>query len=321
MASIFLFSYSLLSLLLDPINVLSYNHQDFIRRRHSYFPDFRCLHSYLLSHSINHADASSCVHVKVVENMDQSKTSFQDIFIQSKSWGRNPVLIRQAFNTEAHELLWTLLNNSTSSKHQQLNNSWPTWEDIKKLASHEDVESRWITHIPKDDSSWSLDLGPFDPEDVDEALATWDYRTNPIMDDENDEDARDDMLRRSTLIVNDVDRFIPSLFYWIDKTFTFIPHWRRDDGQVSLAHQDGGIGPHIDEYDVFLIQMAGTRRWELGKRIISVVEELEDNFLIQGLDVRIIRDWHNEKGEDFILFPGDVLYIPPRIAHCGTAQR
>ncbi len=92
-------------------------------------------------------------------------------------------------------------------------------------------------------------------------------------------------------------------------------------------------GPHTDDYDVFLIQMAGERRWDIGKRIISNKEELEN--LYDGLDVRILNFWESEvngstststststKGqlvESFVLHPGDVMYVPPRFAHCGTA--
>ena len=251
----------------------------------------------------------SDIHVKVVDHIPSS-SAFQDVFIHSQSWGRNPILIRGAFQAEAQNL-------SQKSHHTNNNNSnnnkWPKWEDVKDLASNEDAESRWITHVPNDDTSWTLDLGPFDPQDVDESLST---NLNEIPMIENHKDT----MIRSTLIVNDVDRFIPLLFKWIDETFTFIPNWRRDDGQISLANYGGGIGPHVDEYDVFLIQMAGVRKWELGKRIISVAEELEGDFLVPGLDVRIIRHWDAERGQEFMLYPGDVLYLPPRIAHCGIAQ-
>lgn len=90
---------------------------------------------------------------------------------------------------------------------------------------------------------------------------------------------------------------------------------------VSLSNDGGGIGPHTDDYDVFLIQMAGTRKWDIGKRFISSKEEIEG--LQKNLDVRILDFWDKEIHEDlvetFILQPGDVLYLPPRVGHCGTA--
>lgn len=107
-------------------------------------------------------------------------------------------------------------------------------------------------------------------------------------------------------------------------SFSFIPTWRRDDGQLSLAQKGGGIGPHVDNYDVFLIQTNGQREWKIGNRIVTVKEEMEKN--IPGLDLRILGE--NIKGtsseellwEPFILEPGDCMYLPPRVAHQGIAQ-
>jgi len=259
--------------------------------------------------------SSACFEVKVF-NYTKSYQSFQGLFLNSQCWGRHPLLIRGAFKADADYLLQLHTDSVHTEQEQQEKKTWPTWEEIKTLASNEDAESRWITHTPNDDSSWTLDLGPFDSVDVDDALSST-HRTKSTFEDTLDVDET----IRSTLIVNDVDRFVPSLFNWIHDNFSFIPHWRRDDGQVSLAHEGGGIGPHVDEYDVFLIQMAGVRRWELGNRFITVVEELEGDLLIKNLDVRIIRNWDAEKGEAMVLYPGDVLYLPPRIAHCGTALR
>jgi len=93
-----------------------------------------------------------------------------------------------------------------------------------------------------------------------------------------------------------------------------------DDGQVSIAERGGGIGPHVDNYDVFLIQMSGTRTWQVGRRKINDQEERDK--MIEGLDVRVLNDWNSEGGneqEEWIVNPGDLLYLPPRVAHCGTA--
>ena len=75
-------------------------------------------------------------------------------------------------------------------------------------------------------------------------------------------------------MVNDIDRFYPPLADWIHDTYHFLPHWRMDDGQISLAEQSGGIGPHVDNYDVFLIQMSGTRAWQVGRKELSIKEEM-----------------------------------------------
>ena len=130
--------------------------------------------------------------------------------------------------------------------------------------------------------------------------------------------------RRKTLVVNDIDRYYPPLADWICTTFHFIPNWRKDDGQISLAERNGGIGPHVDNYDVFLIQMSGTRVWQVGREELSV--QKERNALIDGLDVRILKNWGLasrdrqdleeepcEKMEEWIVHPGDLLYLPPRV--------
>ena len=93
-----------------------------------------------------------------------------------------------------------------------------------------------------------------------------------------------------TLILNDVDRHHPPLSKWIDDTFDFIPRWRRDDGQISVSNGDGGgIGMHVDNYHVFLVQMYGTKQWDVGHNMIGVKEERE--LLIDDLDVRVLNGW------------------------------
>ena len=111
-----------------------------------------------------------------------------------------------------------------------------------------------------------------------------------------------------------------------------------DDGQVSLAETGGGIGMHVDDYDVFPIQMSGSRTWRVGRNIIDAREERDGT--IDGMDVRVLRDDRksdddnvdNGDGEaegggggkqgmmdEFVVHPGYVLYLSPRVAHCGTS--
>jgi 50S ribosomal protein L16 3-hydroxylase len=211
----------------------------------------------------------------------QSNFTFE--FASSNSWGKSPLLIRNAFSEEAAKV------GSPSSP-------WPSWDEIIELAENEDAETRLISHNPSDDHSWKLKLGPLDLNS----------------------DIPDDFW---TIVVNDCDRFYSSLSDWVAETFLWIPQWRRDDAQISLANTGGGIGPHVDDYDVFLIQMKGTREWQVGKRKISIIEELKG--LVKRIDVRVLDFWDTEmeKGlvETFILNPGDVLYLPPRFGHCGIA--
>eukprot|EP00547_Thalassionema_nitzschioides_P001789 CAMPEP_0194217018 /NCGR_PEP_ID=MMETSP0156-20130528/20148_1 /TAXON_ID=33649 /ORGANISM="Thalassionema nitzschioides, Strain L26-B" /LENGTH=451 /DNA_ID=CAMNT_0038945927 /DNA_START=301 /DNA_END=1657 /DNA_ORIENTATION=+ len=173
--------------------------------------------------------------------------------------------------------------------------SWPAWELIEEIAGYDNSEARLIGHVPNDLSSFDLEIGPF------RDLSCLKERGS----------------MKWTLVVNDVDRFQPDLADWIDCTFDFIPRWRRDDAQVSLAQKDGGIGPHVDNYDVFLIQTSGKREWCIGCDKISVEDEFDN--LVQEIPVRILKNWENILSCSLILEPGDVLYLPPRIPHCGTA--
>ena len=113
-----------------------------------------------------------------------------------------------------------------------------------------------------------------------------------------------------TLLVQEVDRLIPEVGALLDR-FRFLPDWRLDDVMVSYAPTHGTVGPHIDNYDVFLLQGAGHRRWQIGS------EPVDNEEIVPDLDVRILADFEAE--EEFVLGPGDLLYLPPRVAHYGVA--
>ena len=217
-------------------------------------------------------------------------------FASSDAWGKHPILLRNAFLKEAEALK---SHSDEAATAVTTTTPWPTWEDIMDLASDDEAESRLITHVASDEHSWSLELGPIKDDDLPkrESETKW------------------------TVVVNDVDRFHPCLSDWIGNVFGMIPQWRRDDGQISLSNEGGGIGGHVDDYDVFLIQMGGTRKWDVGKRRISTRKEIEG--LIPSIDVRVLDFWDDEVEknlvESFILEPGDVLYLPPRFGHRGTA--
>jgi 50S ribosomal protein L16 3-hydroxylase len=93
--------------------------------------------------------------------------------------------------------------------------------------------------------------------------------------------------------------------------FRFIPNWRIDDVMVSYATDGGGVGPHFDQYDVFLIQGLGKRRWQVGA-VCDSASELQSHD-----DLRLLAKF--EAINEWILEPGDILYVPPRIAHNGVA--
>ena len=151
------------------------------------------------------------------------------------------------------------------------------------LALEEQVESRIIECK---DAQWQLHHGPFTTSDFNRELP-W------------------------TLLVQAVDHYIPAVAE-LRKLIDFIPQWRVDDVMVSYAVDGGSVGPHFDNYDVFLLQGEGTRLWKLGQFCD------ESTPLLPHDDLRILRDF--ECSAEYLLGPGDMLYVPPGIAHWGIAQ-
>jgi 50S ribosomal protein L16 3-hydroxylase len=194
-----------------------------------------------------------------------------------KYWCRAPLLIRNAFNPSDDAL--------------------PAWEDILELARDADAgeSARLITHVPSQLDSFQLRFGPFDNDDFEELKSD---KTN----------------EKWTLLVNDVDRYLPDLCDWVDAKFAAIPRWRRDDAMVSLAPAGGGIGPHVDSYDVFLIQLKGKRTWRAGPTLSHWQER---NALVPDLPVRILQTPYEY--QEFVVQAGDCLYLPPRVSHWGTS--
>lgn len=112
------------------------------------------------------------------------------------------------------------------------------------------------------------------------------------------------------LLVQAVDHHVPEVAALLD-AFRFIPNWRIDDVMVSCASDGGGVGAHFDHYDVFLIQGAGRRRWQVGARCD------ESTPLLPHDQLRLLADF--KATEEWVLEPGDILYVPPRFPHNGTA--
>ena len=94
------------------------------------------------------------------------------------------------------------------------------------------------------------------------------------------------------------------------RQFRFIPDARLDDLMISFATDGGGVGPHFDSYDVFLLQAQGKRRWRIGAQ--------KDLSLVEGMPLKILRNF--KPSEEFLLEPGDMLYLPPHYAHDGVAE-
>ena len=111
-----------------------------------------------------------------------------------------------------------------------------------------------------------------------------------------------------TLLVQGVDHALPAARELLER-FSFIPYARLDDVMVSYAPPGGGVGPHFDSYDVFLLQGEGRRRWRVSRQ-----RDLE---LVPGAPLRILRRFRPSR--EWLVQPGDLLYLPPRCAHDGIA--
>ncbi len=155
--------------------------------------------------------------------------------------------------------------------------------ELFKLAASEDVESRLIQHQA---GRWSLRHGPL-PRRALPALAT----------------------REWTVLVQGVDLHDDAAHALMQR-FAFIPQARLDDLMISYASDGGGVGPHFDSYDVFLLQAQGRRRWRIGRQ--------KDRTLLEGLPLKILA--HFEPEEEYLLEPGDMLYLPPLWVHDGVAE-
>jgi len=112
-----------------------------------------------------------------------------------------------------------------------------------------------------------------------------------------------------TLLVQGLDLHLDAA-HGLLKRFRFVPDARLDDVMVSWASDGGGVGPHFDSYDVFLLQATGHRRWRIGRQ--------KDLSLQPDVPLKILS--HFEPEEEFLLGPGDMLYLPPRWAHDGVAE-
>ena len=159
-------------------------------------------------------------------------------------------------------------------------------DELAGLSLEDCVESRLI--IEHGAQPWELRRGPF-AEDSFSQLPERDW----------------------TLLVQAVDQFGPEVAELLEH-FRVLPSWRIDDVMISYAAPGGGVGPHFDNYDVFLLQGHGHRRWRIGQMCDS------DSALLDHPDLRILADF--QQTDEWLLAPGDMLYLPPRLAHYGIAE-
>jgi len=155
--------------------------------------------------------------------------------------------------------------------------------ELFALAAEETVESRLVQLVK---GAWKLRHGPFTRRAL-PALQQPDW----------------------TLLVQGVDLHNDAV-HALMQQFRFVPEARLDDLMISYASSGGGVGPHFDSYDVFLLQAHGKRRWRIGQQ--------KDLSLREDIPLKVLA--HFEPEEEFVLEPGDMLYLPPRYAHDGIAE-
>ncbi len=157
-------------------------------------------------------------------------------------------------------------------------------DDLIRLACREDAQSRLVTQRK---GQWQVQHGPFSSSRVFSRLPK----------------------KQWTLLVQDVNHFLPSARDLLLE-FNFIPHSRLDDLMVSFAPEEGGVGPHFDSYDVFLLQGTGRRTWQISAQ--------RDKELVPNAPLKILEDFKPE--QEWTLEAGDMLYLPPGYAHNGVAK-
>lgn len=158
-------------------------------------------------------------------------------------------------------------------------------DELAGLACEADVESRIVSRRR---GRWEVRHGPFDEADF-AALPKRDW----------------------TLLVQGVDRWVEAAAA-LRRRFRFVPDWRVDDVMVSYAPPGGGVGAHVDAYDVFLLQGMGRRRWRIGDR------RLDDPQWLPDQPLKLLAGF--VAAEEHVLDPGDMLYLPPGWAHDGIAE-
>jgi 50S ribosomal protein L16 3-hydroxylase len=188
----------------------------------------------------------------------------------------------------------TFLTEYWQKKPLVLRNALPNFinplspDELAGLALEEDIESRIIHETPDAEPQWHLKRGPFSEKDFTHLPQShW------------------------TLLVQGVDRVIPEVYKLLDH-FNFIPQWRIDDVMISFASKRGSVGPHYDNYDVFLFQAMGSREWSITS------QQCHPENYTPNLELRIMREFHVE--QQFVLDEGDMLYLPAHIGHYGIAQ-
>lgn len=191
----------------------------------------------------------------------------------SQYWQQRPLLVRQAF--------------AQASGFAPLTNY-----EILQLATYDEAESRLITRSHKD---WHLEHGPFTSRRLRQLKHA---ASAPLS-------APD----KWTILIQDIQHFSHEAHDLLAQ-FAFLPYARIDDLMVSYAVKGGGVGAHLDSYDVFLLQGRGKRRWQISTQ--------SDQTMVADAPLKLLKNFRVE--QEWVLEEGDMLYLPPNIAHNGIAE-
>ena len=192
------------------------------------------------------------------------------------------MLINHAFLRDYWQKKPLLLRNALPSPLTE-----PDRDALFLLAGEENIESRLV--LEHGERPWEVHFGPFTGPEL-EALPRSNW----------------------TILLQDMDKHLPDEVGSLLQAFRGIPRWRIDDIMISYAVDKGSVGPHTDEYDVFLIQASGKRHWRIN------TDPNADRSLVPDLDMKILQQFETE--QQWLLEPGDVLYLPPGVAHWGIAE-
>ena len=215
-------------------------------------------------------------------NQNQLKgqyTSFVDLAFNPMSHALDVLggITAEQFLTEYWQKKPLLIRQAIPNMQPLLSRS-----ELFALATQEEVQSRLVS---QQKGQWSLKNGPFTK------------KTLPAI-----------TQRQWSVLIQSVDQHNDDVRHLLNQ-FRFLPDARLDDLMISYATEGGGVGPHFDSYDVFLLQVQGQREWKIGQQ--------DDLTIIEGLPLKILKTFNPE--QVLVLEPGDMLYLPPKYAHDGIA--
>ncbi len=192
-------------------------------------------------------------------------------------WQKKPLLIRQAIPNFK---------------------SFLSTEELVSLVIDEDAEGRLITNK---NGKWQVKS---DPQDLQKFISERDFGKLP-----QKTTGTTKAKLFWTILVQNVNHHLPQAVDLLQQ-FSFIPHARLDDLMISYAPKGSGIGAHVDSYDVFLLQGAGKRKWQISSQ--------KDLSLQENAPLKLLKNF--VPSQEWVLEAGDMLYLPPHIAHCGISE-